>query len=173
MIICISGYTGSGKTFIAERLAKMLKIKHIARGYKVYASNHKEFFAVLKNADKKFAQKHDRLVIEEANKQDSVVSTWLGPWLIKNSTLNVWLEASLKERAKRLSNELKMPLQKTTKYIREKDRLTKKHFYEVYKIDMDKKDIFDLQINTEKLKIDQIVSIIAFLSLEKEGKRFE
>ncbi len=172
MIICISGYTGSGKTFIAERIAKVLKIRHISHSYKNYTSADKDFFTVQKNADKNFAKKFDKMVIEESHKGDCVVSTWLGPWLIKDSTLNVWLEASLKERAKRKANVLRMSYKKAMEYVKKKDRMTKKHFKDAYNINIEDRERFDLQINSEKLKIDQIISIIAFLSLEKEGKKF-
>lgn len=173
MIICISGYTGSGKTTVGELLAKELGIRHIAHSYKDFASGKENVINVIKKADSRFAKNFDSQVVKEAKKQDCVVTTWLGPWLIKEATLRIWLNASLESRAKRIARDKGMSVAKAKKYVMEKDKLTAAHFKRIYKIDLADHSQFDAEINTEKYKPKELASIIAYLSIEKSKRRFD
>ncbi len=165
MIICISGLSGSGKTTIASLLAKEMKIRHVNRSYKEFAKGE-NLTDFVKKVKPSFDRKFDREVIKEANGQNSVVSTWLGPWTIKNSTLNVWLNASFDARAKRKAKDLGMSVGSAKKYVKERDSTWPNHVKKVYGIDVIKDhDVFDIEINTERMTKKQIVEAIAMLSL--------
>ena len=173
MIICISGLSGSGKTTISDLLAKELKIKHVSRSYKEFASEGKELRNFVKNVKTSFDKSFDKEIIDEAKKSDSVVSTWLGPWIIKDSTLNVWLNASFEARVKRKAKDLGISLEEAKKHVIERDNMWPNHIKEAYGIDIVKDhDVFDVELNTDRLTKEQLVAAIAMISLEKEKKDF-
>lgn len=173
MIICISGLSGSGKTTIARMLADELKIRHVNRSYKEFAAC-KQLIAFQRRAKASFDRKFDNEVIKEARSADSVVSTWLGPWLIKDSSLNVWLHADLETRARRMANANHLTLREAMSYIRSKDGISISHAKRTYGIDVAKDHgVFDIEINTERMKPKEEVALIAMLSVERGGKRFK
>ena len=173
MIICISGLSGSGKTTTAALLAKELKIRHVNRSYKEFTGDNENLIGFDKNVKHSFDLKFDKEVIKEANKYDSVVSTSLGPWIISNSTLNVWLEVGLDARAKRKAKDRRVSLKQAKKYVKEKDAAWVNHVKKAYGIDIIKDhDVFDVKLNGEKLSKGEIVTTIAMLSLAKDSKRF-
>src|SRR5271155_5201617 len=112
--ICISGFTDSGKTTLGDMLAKEMNILHVT---KYITDTYKTF----KQEDTK--KDHDSTIRETANKGNAkpfddevtklseanncVVTTWLGPWIVKEPTLRIWLNASPKERVRRCSVEKK------------------------------------------------------------------
>ncbi|MGB9703418.1 MAG: (d)CMP kinase [Candidatus Micrarchaeia archaeon] len=160
MKICISGLSGSGKTTIAKMLSRRLNFPLIATSYKKFTSNIVDF--TQKNIyNKKLAKKFDEEIVKLAKKEKNcIVSTWLAPWLIKDS-IKVWLNASEKERIKRVAKREKISIKKATQYVKKKDSSTIKHFKEVYGINILEHENFDLIINTEKFSKKKIVEIIA------------
>jgi len=173
MIICISGLTGSGKTTIGDMLSKELKIRHVNRSFKEFATEGKDLIkfqnAVKPNFDKEF----DREIAKEAHRTDSVVSTWFGSWIIKDSSLNVWLNTSVEARARRKAKDLHCSLKEAREYIGPKDRRNRRRMIKDCGIDILKDhDVFDIEINTDRVKKEDIVALIAMLSLEKSRKRF-
>ena len=92
MIICISGYTGSGKTTLGDALAKKMGIKHVGISHKTqFVSNPSDTLEFTKrNTSASFEKSFDELVVEEAHKQDCVVTSWLSPWFIKDASVRVW-----------------------------------------------------------------------------------
>lgn len=175
MIICIAGLAGSGKDPIAQRLAKELGIRHISKSQKEVHGDGKPFVDLIaKGVKPKMDRDLDKYVIEEAKKSDCVTSTWLGPWMIKDSTVNIWLNASLEVRAERKAKSLGMTLDEAKNYLRVVETKNVARWKELYGIDILKDhDIFDIEINTEKLQIEESVALIAMLSLQKEKKKFK
>ena len=173
MIICISGLTGSGKTTIGEMLAKELRMAHVHRSFKEFAKEgetlRKFQNAVKPNFDKEF----DKEIAREAHRADSVVSTWFGPWIIKDSSLNVWLNTSADARARRKAKDMHSSLKEARDYLESKDRRNRRRMVKDYGIDILKNHgVFDIEINTDRLKKKETVALIAMLSLEKAKKKF-
>lgn len=178
--ICIGGLTGSGKTTIGEMLAKDLNVmsitKHITDSYKKFKEREHEHSddhkLIQMNANKEYANSFDDQVKRLAESSDCVVSTWFGPWVVKDPTLRVWLNASFKERVKRCSVERKLGPKEAEEYVRRKDELTLKAFRELYNTDVMDHSDFDAEINTDKFTKEEIVSIISMLATLKDKKRF-
>jgi predicted cytidylate kinase len=173
MIICISGLTGSGKTTIGEMLAKELGMKHVKPTFKTVGGDGRQLVSFLRRLNPSEDRKFDRAVAAEARKGNSVVSTWLGPWMIRESSLNVWLDASLETRSRRNARSRGWTLKESTEYVEAKDKVTRAHIKSVYGIDIFKDHgVFDVQINTERFSKEDIVALIATLSLERGSKKF-
>lgn len=170
--ICISGLTATGKTTLGTKIAEALKIKHLNPTYKDFVKDTKELLELMHHVDRKFAQKFDDALIEEAKKQDCVTSNWLAPWLIKDATLRVLLIASPDARAKRWAKEHIISEKDAKRIITEKDEANRKHFTDAYKINIDDHTIFDLTLNTEKMSMEEMVATVSMLSLERSKKNF-
>ncbi len=174
MIICISGYTGSGKTTVGEKLAKALNIKHVSRTYKEFVKEHVDLIKFQHKLAPSVDMALDKEVVEEARKaKNCVLSTWLGPWMIKEKHLNVWLNADMNIRARRTMKHVHLPLKGTIAYIKKKESQNKKRWKKLYNIDLDDHSIFDIEINSGNFTPDQIVGIIAAASIEKEKMIFK
>lgn len=174
MIICVSGYTGSGKSSVGEELAKVLNIKHVTRSYKEFVEEHRHVVKFQSTIKPSFVKKFDREVVLEAKRaKNCVVTSWLSPWMVKGEHVNVWLYASLDTRANRVMKHVKLTYKKTEEYIKKKDSQNKKSWKKLYNIDLDDHSIFDIEINTENLTTKQVAAIIAAVSIEKEKKKFE
>ncbi len=172
MIICISGLTGSGKSTVGKLLAKDLRIRHIDKSFKEFATGS-ALVALDRQAKPSFDRAFDKEVVKEAKAGDSVVTTWLGPWMIKGSTLNVWLSAGFDTRVRRIANVNRMTLKDAKIYTKGKDSAVVARIKKAYGIDILKDhNMFDLEINAERIRPKESASLIAMLSMEKEGKRF-
>lgn len=174
MIICIAGLSGSGKDTTGTMLAKELNLKHINLTYKSFAADREQLMTLLKKAKPSFHKDFDKEVIKQVKMaKDCVVTTWLGPWMIKNSTLNVWLHASDKERAKRIAKQSKITFKEALKYVKEKDTKTMAYMKSVYNIDLlNDHEVFDIEINTEKMTREQMSALIIYASMKKDKRSF-
>jgi CMP/dCMP kinase len=177
--ICISGLTGSGKNTISDLLAKELNIPHIYKQMtKTYANIGKDpKLKATKDISaltlKGVAEDFDSEIVKMTEGKDCVVSTWLGPWMVKDATLRVWLTASKEERANRTFKREKKGKAEALKYLEEKDNITIKNFKKEYNIDITDHSIFEMVLNTERLNPQEIVSIISVALLSKEENRFK
>ena len=100
------------------------------------------------------------MMIKEARKSDSVVSTWLGPWLIKEAALRVWLDASPRVRADRISVRDGMSKAKALKHVNERDMHNRGRYMALYWVDIYNHSHFDIIINAENYSVDQIADIV-------------
>jgi len=170
--ICISGLTASGKTTLGEMLAKELNIRHISASYKAMEKDLSKMAGFIDKSDTEWTKEFDRRILGEACKTDCVVTAHLAPWLMRDATLRVKLDASLEERARRRAKQLSVSKERARKLINGIDRSVSKMAKRVYGIDRNDNSVFDLILNTERLSHKECVSLIAMLALERERLRF-
>ncbi len=173
VVVAISGLTGSGKSAIAEQVLEKLnengslgKFRYVSASYKSVPGAMEK--VLQGNADKKLANSFDDMINREAHKGNSVVTAWLGAWLLRRdeglNVFAVWLDAPLDVRvARKAESEMKgKDLSEIKEYIRTKDENTAEHFMKEYKIDILEhkliKDggVFDMIIDTTQ---DTIIGI--------------
>ena len=178
--ICIGGFSSSGKTTLGRKLSRELKVLHITKGilntYKEFKTQNRgretSGINIIQTMEKKYANSFDDEVIRLAARNNCVVSTWLGPWLVKSPTVNVWLNASFEQRSRRRAKDKGIGLKAAKAYIEKKDRLTLKAFKEIYKINANDRSRFDIELNTEKLSRKEMISLISMLALQREKLTF-
>jgi cytidylate kinase len=158
--------TASGKTTLGNALEKKLNIKHIKSTYKSNVSNNEELIKFLRNISANYVKKFDKDIIRQSQGIDCIVSTWHGPWIIKDATLRVWIDVSEEERIRRWAKAHNIGIDKASKVVKLKDMLTKRQFKLAYKKERDM-GVFDLRLNFEKITLQEAVNIISMIALSR------
>jgi len=174
MIICISGLAGSGKNTVGEIVAKKLNLDEVKLSFKDEAKRENvNLMTVQKEAtkDESYDRELDREIVKRAKKGNCVVMTWLGPWIVKNADLKVWLNVSEKERAKRVAKRDRMSLRKALEHIRKRDGNNRRRYRRYYGIDIMDHSIFDLEINSDVFNPQQIAGIVIKAAEAKRAGR--
>ncbi len=174
MIITIVGKAGSGKSVVAKRLAKKLKMKHyssgdffreLARKKKMgfielnkYAKTHASVDKYVDNRQKRLGKEKDNFVM------DGRTSAFFIPHSVK-----IFLDVSLDKGAGRIFKhkrkfELYKSVNQAKKFIKKRIKLEKQRYRKYYKLDPYQRKHYDLYLNTSNLTINQVVNkIIKFV----------
>ncbi|NYZ76582.1 cytidylate kinase family protein [Candidatus Micrarchaeota archaeon] len=174
MIICVSGLAGSGKNTVGEIVAKKLNLDEVKLSFKDEAKRENvDLMTVQKEATKNesYDRELDREIVKRAKKGNCVVMTWLGPWIVKNADLRVWLNVSERERAKRVARRDRMSLKKALEHIRKRDDNNRRRYRRYYGIDIMDHSIFDLEINSDVFNPQQIAGIVIKAAEAKRAGR--
>ncbi len=173
MKITISGSAGAGKTTVANILAKDLKLKKISAG-SIFRKIAKEKgislheLSKLAEKDDRFDRMVDEYQKKEAEKGNVVVEGRLSGWIVNNADLKVFLIAPLEIRAMRIANRDNKSFYEALNDIKFREMSESKRYREIYGIDINNLEIYDLVLNTSKWKAKEIAEIIKFaLKLRK------
>lgn len=174
MIICISGLSGSGKNSVGTMLAQKLGLRIIDPTFKTLAAKQKMDlmdFHTKAEGDHTIDRDFDARLVADAKKGNCVVMTWLGPWMIREADLKVWLYAPKAARAIRVARRDGMTVEEAEKHIEDRDESNRLRYLEIYKIDIYDHSGFELIINSEKFAPSQSAAIIAEAVLQKAAAR--
>ncbi len=171
--VCISGRACSGKTTLGNALAEALNIEHIGNTYKAHVKSNKELAKFTLNASKKFTNDFDKEIARKAAKTNCVVTTRLGPWMVKNATVRVWLNASDAERARRFAKREGVTARIAKASLTKIDGAVYRKFKKVYGIDVENDhDVFDMELCSERMSTKEMVSMVSLLAMERDGSSF-
>lgn len=174
MIICISGLAGSGKNTVGEIVARKLNLREVKLSFKDEAAREGVDLMKVQRAagrDERYDRELDRRIVKEAKKGNCVVMTWLGPWMVRNADLKVWLNVSEKERAKRVAKRDGMSFKNALAHIRKRDKDNIRRYKRYYGIDITDHSVFDLEINCDVFNPQQIADIIIKAAEAKRARR--
>ncbi|MEM0154936.1 MAG: cytidylate kinase family protein [Methanothrix sp.] len=167
--ICISGFTSSGKTTVAELVSEKLGIAHIHKSYKEYVKSEMDVAKFTENASDEFVKSFDEEIKKQAAYAGScVLSTWLAPWFIKDATLRIWLDADIGTRAARWAKVYKVGISDAEKLVSEKDQSEIRSIKRIYGIDLNDRSIFDIIINTGKIAPNETAEMICIAAKASE-----
>lgn len=160
MIICISGFCATGKNTVGNFVAEALGLRLVAPTFKDLAAAEgislMEFQKKAANSkDGEIDKKFDRELRRQADAGNCVVTTWLGPWMIENANVRVWLYAPDKVRAKRLAGREKISEEEALMHIKKRDADNVARYKKVYGIDITRHDKFNLMLNVEKISAQE------------------
>ncbi len=191
IVIIVCGFAGSGKSTLAENLAKHfgLKCVHASDVLKQLMENDIESIDLGKTKPgmgwweseegKKFMKQRiadgtldrvlDKKLLEIIEAGNVVVDSWTMPWLSKTG-FKIWLNTSIEERTKRVSERDKLPIEEVRKKITNRDIETKQIYEKLYGFKMGE-DLtpFNLVMNTNEMGIEQVFEI-AKKEIEKDLK---
>lgn len=189
--IIVSGFAGSGKSTLAENLARHfgLKCVHASDVLKQMLEKDIESIDLGKTAGgtgwwesedgKKFMKQRiadgtldrilDKKLLETIQQGNVVVDSWTMPWLSK-AGYKIWLNTSIDERAKRVSERDSLPIEEVKKKIAERDIETAQIYEKLYGFQMGK-DLtpFNLVLNTDSMEIGEVFEK-AIKAIEKDLK---
>jgi len=179
MILCISGFHGTGKTTVGKKVAERLNLDYYSTGqaFRDLANEYKmnlEDFSKYVEDNPEIDEKLDNKVIQMARKKDDIVleSLLSGYILQGKSDCSILLKAPLEIRVKRMverdNSDFKEKLKETK--IREKSEIQR--FIDLYNIDLTDRElrsnVFDLIIDTGNLSVEEVVEkIINYLEKQK------
>ncbi|MBI5229141.1 cytidylate kinase family protein [Candidatus Micrarchaeota archaeon] len=162
MKTAISGLSGCGNTTVSKRVAEALGIRVANYTFRQLSNELGIGFEELhekSKTDPKYDLMLDKKLIELSG-ENSVLSSRLAIWL-SNADLKVWLHASLKERARRISSRDKAPLEETLEKTKKRDKENSERYKGLYGVNIKKfVEVADLVINTESYDEEGVAELI-------------
>jgi len=175
MLILICGFSGSGKSYLAENLSKRIgyDVVHSSAIFKQMGSSkridpsktrmnkgwyEKSNTTEKRRMDESLDRRLDNYLLSLIQKEkDIIIDSWTLPYLTRKG-LRIWLIAGEKERAKRLSLRDEVSYNKAIKIVKEKDEFSINQYKKLYGFTFGKdlKERFDYRINTNKLTIPEV-----------------
>lgn len=161
--IAISGKSGCGNTTVSTLLSETLGISMINYTFRSLAAETGMSLAeIIEKAktDDSFDITVDTKQVEMAQKQSCVLGSRLAIWMLKEADLKVYLLADDETRAKRVFNREGGNLQEIMNFTAMRDREDSIRYQKLYKIDNNKFDFVDMQIDTALYNPQEIVTQI-------------
>lgn len=164
MIITIGGSIGSGKTTLAGEISKRFNLEHISTGEIMRGMAKEKRMSLLEfsryaesnpEIDREIDQRQKNLA-----KDNCVVDGRLSAYFLP-AELKVWLDAPLEVRVDRVAKRDNVSEKEARKEILEREQSEKKRYREIYDIDLDDMEIYDLIINNEKFSIKDTADIVS------------
>jgi len=180
VVICVSGMTGSGKSTVAKRIADKYGLGYFSGGNALRVLAKEEGydsdvtgwwetaeglqFLQQRMGDSAFDKKIDEKLLELAEQGNVVLDSWTMPWLLKDG-FKVWLEASPKVRAKRVTNRDSISVEEALKALTEKDERTRQIYKSLYGFDLGN-DLspFNLVLATDDLEPDEVFHAVCLVT---------
>ena len=169
MIITIGGLAGTGTSTAAQNLSEYLKIPYNSAG-DVFRQLAKEHDMTLLEFNE-FAEGNDEIDIaldkrqaEIANKAENLIVEGRISAFFVEADYRIWLTAPDNIRAERISYRENKSLDTVIEEVKERTASEKKRYQEIYDIDVDDFEIYDLVIDTstfdEQATLDLIIKCI-------------
>jgi len=148
IIICISGLAGSGKSTVAKRIAEHYGLRYYSGGEALktvaaemgYKEAKRGWWETdwgrrflderLENLD--LDKRVDEKMLELAKEGNVVLDSWTMPWLLKEKSLKIWLDASENVRAQRIAERDGISIEEALKRMKERESKTREIYKRLY-----------------------------------------
>lgn len=186
MIISISGFQGSGKSTIAEMLAKKLNWpRYYMGGLRREAAKKRGMtlaeYNKLGEKDPSTDLEIDHYQKKLGEEKDNFIIEGRTSWFFIPHSLKIYLDVDKKIGAKRIFNHLKnkaaresrneaknlKTLQDVLNSVKERHKSDKKRYLKYFNIDVYNKKNYDFYLDTSNLEIEEVFSkVLTFISKE-------
>jgi CMP/dCMP kinase len=159
MRIAISGHSGCGNTTATRTVGNELDLTTVNYTFRTLAQDLGIDFDVIHResmTDPLYDYLTDFMLIRAGMREQVVVGARLAAWVV-DADLRIWLEAPVEVRAQRIfAREKKGTREAILAKTIIRDRENRQRYLELYGIDIDDHDGFDLTINTHQLSAEQV-----------------
>jgi len=153
--ITISGQSGSGKSTIADAIAKAFRLKHVNVGdiFRSIAKAKKiQLETLSETASRKIDFEADKTTLELAKKGNVLLNGRLTAWVAgDNAEVRVFVDCDINVRAERVALRDKKTVLQTKKDIIKRDKNDARRYKQVYGLNIADKRIYDLIIDNTKM----------------------
>jgi len=181
MIITISGKSGSGKSTVAQEIAKQLDLKHYSIGdlMRQMAKDRNMSLAELgakAEKDDSIDKELDKKQIELKEKDDFVIDGRLTAFFLPNADVKVFLECDDKIRAERIlrderRDEQGKNINEVIKKFNERESSERKRYENYYNVDFYDDKLYELVIDTTDISVKDVVKkIMTFVDHNKHKR---
>jgi len=178
VLITISGLPGSGKTTVARLLSRRLGLRHIYAGdlYRREAEERAlslEAFNRLAETDHSIDRALDAKMAEYARRGGVVLEGRLAAFIAlqeKVDALKVWLTASEKVRAQRVSQRENSDSINVLRQNEERQHSDAKRYREIYGFDLNDTSIYDLVLDSDHEHPDALAEKILACAADRFGR---
>lgn len=153
MRIAVSGKSGCGNTTVSRLLAERLGIRLINYTFHDMAKERGiafEQLCLLAENDSQYDRYLDRRQVELALEGSCVLASRLAIWLLEQADVSVYLYASAKVRARRISQREGTQWRRSLQDLELRDSRDRNRYLKLYGMDIDSYDFADLVVNTEQ-----------------------
>ena len=174
MRIAISGHSGCGNTTATKNVGSELGLDIINYTFRNLAADLGLSFETIQKeslTDPIYDYLTDFMLIRASQRERVVIGTRLAAWIV-HADLRIWLEAPVEARAARIhAREQKGSESDSLAKTILRDRENRQRYLELYGIDIDDHDGFDLSINTHQLSAEQVSSLTVAAAKWAEGHK--
>lgn len=159
IIITVDGPSGSGKGTLSRHIAQKLDIENFSAGdmfRSIAEERNISHLELAKKADKEIDLEVDRKTLNQALKKSCAVDGRLPSWVLGSySDIRIYLTASIKERATRISKRENKDFKKAKKETIKRDKENKNRYKKYYGIETENLEIYDLIIDNSNMSISE------------------
>lgn len=165
IVIAVSGPPGSGKTTLAQNLARALGLRYFSTGIVFRELAKKkglslEKLSQLAEANHSIDRYIDSQTINEARKGRVVLDGHLTAWIAKDyADLLIYVTAPLRIRIQRIAERENRSFQEVLRETLAREESERRRFKDIYGIDVNDLSIFDIIINNERFEPHETLSI--------------
>ncbi len=150
-VITVSGLSGSGKDTVANITSELTGLK-IFTGGMVFREMAKkkgmtiEEFCIKR--DKNTDYELDKLLLKKGLEGNVILNSRLAGWIMgEHADIKIFVECPLEIRARRIAERDGVSEEEARKSVRKRDEADTQRYKQLYSIDINKKDIYDVVID--------------------------
>lgn len=165
-VITISGLHGTGKSSVADIVAKRFGLKRVSAGviFRELAKKRGltlEEFSIVAEDDESIDRELDALLKTTAMKGNVLLDGQLAGWMAGDyANFKILLTASVDARVKRIAERDEVSLEHARRETLNREKSERERYLEFYGVDISDKSIYDLVLNTEKYDLQGVIKVL-------------